>query len=44
MFDKMTSIDNSFMHTDILEYNLKNSTYTALVRTFADSELIEFEV
>ena len=32
------------MHTDILQYETDHATYKALVRTFANSDLIEFEV
>ena len=32
------------MHTDILLYNSADATYTALVRNFADSDILEFEV
>jgi len=32
------------MHTDILLYESSDAVYTTLVRSFKDSEILEFEV
>jgi hypothetical protein len=32
------------MHTDVLLYSSTDATYTALVRSFENSDILEFEV
>jgi hypothetical protein len=43
-FLKRTEISGSFMHTDVLLYTSTDATYTALVRSFENSDILEFEV